>query len=113
MKSLKEIVQNGNAQVLDFNQDYIRFIWKCNGKGYLVMITTGNGPHISVSRESNRAKKPYPKKEVISALINLCFGSDYKSDTSHLEITKGAFCSHIREIPIEQKPLPYLCKRIN
>lgn len=113
MKSLKEIIQNGNAQVLDFNQEYIRFTWKCNGKGYLVMITTGNEPHISISRVGSKAKKPYPKKEVISALIDLCFGSEYNNPSTHFEITKGAFCSHIRELPITQQPLPYLFKRIN
>ncbi len=113
MKSLKEIVQEGNAKVLDFNQDYIRFIWKFSGKGYLVMITHGGGPHISVSRESSKAKKPYPKKEVIDALIDLCFGLNYQNKSTHFEITKGAFCSHIREIPITEKALPYLAKRIN
>lgn len=113
MRELREIVSEENISDIEFNQYLLSFIWKCMKKEYKVVISTDSGPHISVSRRSSKAKKPYPPKEVMIKVIELCFGKNFKSDHTKLEITKGAFCSHIREIPINEIPAKFLAKRIN
>lgn len=113
MRELRDIVIEENISGIAFNQDFLSFIWKCMKKDYKIVVSTGGGPHVSISRCSAKAKKPYPSKEVMTRAVQLCFGNNFKSTDTKLEITKGAYCSHIREIPVDEIPLKFLAKRIN
>lgn len=95
LNSIPTIISKSNAKVLEQHSDYLRFKWKYQGHPYLVIITTEDHVHISISH-NNPSKKP--KMAAITRLVDICFDGTFQINLNTVGAGLRPNVYHLTEI---------------
>lgn len=101
LNNIPAIISNSNGKILEQHNGYLKFKWKYQGHPYLVIITTEDHVHISISHNNPKKK---PKMAAIKQLVDICFDGTFQINLNTIGAGLRPNVYHLTEI----RPKPML-----